>query len=818
MGLASALSTALTGLTAAETQIDTVGNNLANSQTVGFKESNISFTTQFLQSLGLGSQPTANSGGTNPRQTGLGTQVAEIAPNFTQGTIETSSSVSDVALQGDGFFIVQSSSGEPLYTRSGIFKTNSQNELVTVNGNRLLGYGIDEEFQLQTTEVVPLEVPVGSVRVAQATKNVILEGILSPTGDVADTAEVIDSTILGDASLPRPDTSAVLINAAPSPNEGVVSFSHNDGGGTHVEGDVYRYRFAYVDDAGSEATVSDERVITVQGADGQPNNTITLNNLPTLATNEYTQMRVYRTEPNGADFYRLSQVDLSVTTTLVDSDPNAIDLNEALDQSVLTGNYSYLISYADVNSETRPTQLPSSVNVAGGRIHLRDLPTPPVPGAGDSFPAYDRIRIYRNLATDASTYHLVDEIDPAVTTEYTDSTPDSVIALNAQADLDGPRISPNTLLTDVLIRDELNFENVFQEGTLSFSSRKGGRALETQEFEITDTSTVQELIDFMRVTTGVQRAADDASNPIPNSLNTIPGDTSTLAPGATITSNGEIRLVSNNGVDNAVTIGLSAFTIVTPTGEILTPNLGFSSTQEGEGQSAVADFLVYDSLGIPLNVRVTAVMETRSGTATTYRWFADSQDNDPLMGVQLAVGTGLVTFDGLGNFINSSNTQVSVDRRNVPSATPLDFNLDFSSISGLENESSTLAASRQDGSSAGTLSSFTIGEDGVVRGAFSNGVSRTLGQIRLARFSNPAGLEQRGQNMFGLGANSGLPVEGNPGENGIATLVAGAVELSNTDIGGNLIDLVLATTQYRGNTRVITAAQQLLEELLNLRR
>jgi len=818
MGLASALSTALTGLTAAETQIDVVGNNLANSQTVGFKESNISFTTQFLQTIGLGSQPTSNTGGTNPRQTGLGTQVAEVAPIFTQGTIQTSSSVSDIALQGNGFFVVESSTGEPLYTRSGIFKTNSQNELVTVNGNRLLGYGVDDEFQLQTSELVPLEVPVGTVRVAQATKNVVLEGILPPTGDVADTAEVIDSAILGDASLPRPDTSASVINPAPAPNEAIVNFVPSDSGGSLVEGDVYRYRFVYVDDAGSEATVSDERTFTIPAGDGLPNNSVTLSNLPTLSSNEYNQLRIYRTEANGQNFYRLGDVDLTASTTFVDTDPNGINLTQPLDQSVLTGNYSYLITFANANGETRPTQLPSSVNVANGRVHLRDLPVPAVPGPDDSFPAYDRVKIYRNLSTDSSTYYFVVEIDPSITTEFTDSSPDSIITQNTPADLDGPRINPNTLLTDVLVRDELNFDNLFVEGTLKFSGRKGGRALETQNFEITSTSTVQELMDFIRVTTGIQRAAYDPSNPIPNSVNSIPGDSSTLTPGATITSDGRIRFVSNNGVENAVSIGLSAFTIDTPDGAVFTPNLGFGTTQEAKGQSAVADFLVFDSLGIPLNVRLTAAMETRTGTATTYRWFADSSDNDPLTGVKLAVGTGLVTFDGVGNFVSASNTQVSIDRRNTPSATPLDFNLDFTSISGLENDNASLAASRQDGSSAGTLSSFTIGEDGEIRGAFSNGVSRTLGQIRLTRFSNPAGLEQRGQNMFALGANSGLPVEGNPGENGIATLVAGAVELSNTDIGGNLIDLVLATTQYRGNTRVITAAQQLLEELLNLRR
>jgi flagellar hook protein FlgE len=148
----------------------------------------------------------------------------------------------------------------------------------------------------------------------------------------------------------------------------------------------------------------------------------------------------------------------------------------------------------------------------------------------------------------------------------------------------------------------------------------------------------------------------------------------------------------------------------------------------------------------------------------------------------------------------------------------LNFVLDFSSVSGLEDPTASLAATRQDGSAPGTLTNFSIGEDGVVRGQFSNGKLRQLGQIRLARFANPAGLQQQGVNLFTEGANSGLAIQANPGENGTATMIAGAVELSNTDIGANLIDLILATSQYRGNSRVITAAQQLLDELLNLRR
>ncbi|MCL6482516.1 MAG: flagellar hook-basal body complex protein, partial [Firmicutes bacterium] len=205
MGLASALTTALTGMQAAETQVDVVGNNLANSQTIGFKASAALFATQFLQTQSLGSAPTATDGGTNPRQTGLGTRVAAISPDFSQGTIEISSSPSDLAIQGDGFFMVESSEGERLYTRNGVFKTNANNELVNLTGQRVLGYGVNNNYEIQRTTLVPLTIPLGTAATAQPTRNVFLQGTLSPSGAIADTAQVIQSAVLGDASIPRPD-------------------------------------------------------------------------------------------------------------------------------------------------------------------------------------------------------------------------------------------------------------------------------------------------------------------------------------------------------------------------------------------------------------------------------------------------------------------------------------------------------------------------------------------------------------------------------------------------------------------------------------
>jgi flagellar hook protein FlgE len=130
---------------------------------------------------------------------------------------------------------------------------------------------------------------------------------------------------------------------------------------------------------------------------------------------------------------------------------------------------------------------------------------------------------------------------------------------------------------------------------------------------------------------------------------------------------------------------------------------------------------------------------------------------------------------------------------------------------------SEINLNQQDGFAPGSLTSATITESGLIRGVFSNGAERSLGQIRMARFNNATGLVQDGDNVYSEGINSGSAIIGNPGDSGIGTLTSGAVELSNTDIGQNLIDLILASTQYRGGARVITTTQQLFDELLQLR-
>lgn len=817
MGLASALTTALTGLTAAETTIDVVGNNLANSNTVGFKASSAAFATQFLQTLALGAMPTDNTGGTNPRQLGLGTMVADITPNFNPGTIEVSSNPTDIAIQGDGFFIVEGQQNERLYTRNGIFKLNSENQLVTITGNRVLGYGIDDNFQVQRTELEAITIPIGSEAVAKATENVYLEGTLSPTGDLSTTASRIQTPVLGDGRYSRPETQ-LTPGYSPEPSvSGTLLSSQFTGSGGLIAGTTYEYRIVFAHGqyipgppsdppAMSEGMYSSILTRTVGAGD----DSLMLTNLPSDPTGNYDYIRIYRRVAGETQFKYVDEVAMG-TASYLDEKADA-DLGPAMDTTLLSGNFTYYVAFEKDGRISRPSPVSDPINILNGRVVLKDLPT------GDPAEWNNRY-IYRLSPTDTQ-YHLVTVVsgvsDPNVV--LTDSVSDEELLTKPVLDMDGPKIIPSTKLVDVLRRDGTSYEHVFQEGILDFAGMKGGRTLATKSLVITSTTTVQDLIDFMVNAMGIQLPTDDSSNPIPKSPPPDPPAAPQTSPGGLVSVDGRIILTGNNGRDNDIDIGMSGMLMRFSDGVTSTINLPWTTIQEAVGESAVTDFLVYDSLGIPIQVRLTMVLESRDSTKTVYRWFADSPDNDPLTGSEISVGTGLIYFDGEGNFISATNDKISIERRHVSARSPLEFSLDFSKISGLAAKNSTLMVSRQDGSAPGVLTSFIVGEDGLIRGVFSNGVTRDLGQIILARFANPAGLVQRGQNLFAEGVNSGLPVIGNPGEQGIGTLVAGAVELSNTDIGGSLIDLILASSMYRGNTRVISTAQQMLDELLSLRR
>src|SRR5690606_30050876 len=140
------------------------------------------------------------------------------------------------------------------------------------------------------------------------------------------------------------------------------------------------------------------------------------------------------------------------------------------------------------------------------------------------------------------------------------------------------------------------------------------------------------------------------------------------------------------------------------------------------------------------------VLESIDATGARFRWIASSPQNAPDSGYDILVGSGVITTDGNGKFVSATDDRVAIHRGSSPANSPLEFELNFDQVTGLAEDENSLAAASQDGFPSGTLTSFIITESGRIQGVFSNGSSRDLGQLRMARFANNGGLQQVGDN------------------------------------------------------------------------
>ncbi|HTR65155.1 MAG TPA: flagellar hook protein FlgE [Terriglobales bacterium] len=169
----------LSGLTADSTALSAIANNLANQNTTGFKDVRVLFSDLFYQSLG-----TTGSG--DPVQVGAGTQVGSMPGTFTQGSVESTGVSTDVAIQGEGFFIVQQN-GVTSYTRAGNFSVDKNNFLVTEDGQQVLGYPAVNGVIDTGTAIAPLQLGAGSVSPPTPTSTVQAQANLNSGAALGDT-------------------------------------------------------------------------------------------------------------------------------------------------------------------------------------------------------------------------------------------------------------------------------------------------------------------------------------------------------------------------------------------------------------------------------------------------------------------------------------------------------------------------------------------------------------------------------------------------------------------------------------------------------
>lgn len=248
---------------------------------------------------------------------------------------------------------------------------------------------------------------------------------------------------------------------------------------------------------------------------------------------------------------------------------------------------------------------------------------------------------------------------------------------------------------------------------------------------------------------------------------------------------------NNSGVVNQA--GAIGNITLNPNTMIATPTttVTLDGNLPAEAGSASFDRVVkvYDSVGAPSNLTLTFVQQPGGWGVST---------------------DGGATIADSMKFTNGQLT--SPGKLNVAGKT-----LDVSQVTSYAGVSS-LTVSGQNGTPAGKLESFTLGNDGSLIGSFSNGTKQVLAKIALAKFTNPAGLEKAGGSSYVATANSGNVQLGAAGDPGIGTLAGGSLEMSNVDLSQEFTNLIVAQRGFQANARIITTSDEVLQELTQLKR
>jgi flagellar hook protein FlgE len=247
-------------------------------------------------------------------------------------------------------------------------------------------------------------------------------------------------------------------------------------------------------------------------------------------------------------------------------------------------------------------------------------------------------------------------------------------------------------------------------------------------------------------------------------------------------------------------------------------NLDATEAFPSAGVVHTATLGLYDSLGVLHSVPI----QFRRTSALEWSW---NVENSGLPG-STGTGSGTLTFDGdTGQLTGFTSAITNADGDAVinvvgsdGSTSPFPVAVDFSDVTMLASRSTaTLAA--QDGLAAGNLTSFKISANtGEIYGVYSNGLERVFGQLAMALFVNPSGLTRLGNNRYVQGLNSGDARIGAAGTGGRGKVTSGYTEGSNTDMSREFASMILAQRGFQANSRVITTSDEMLQELVNLKR
>ncbi|MDD4527225.1 MAG: flagellar hook-basal body complex protein [Candidatus Margulisbacteria bacterium] len=846
----------LAGLSNNQTALDVVGNNIANVNTVGYKSSKIEFTELLNQTIrGASSPQDSGRGGTNPIQVGLGVGTSAITVSHQQGNLQSTGIMSDLALQGSGFFILGDGEGQTFYTRAGSFNFDADGSLVHSSGMKAYGWmanvtgGIDRNSTIQA-----LSIPVGQTISANPSTEINyaynLDSRTYTLGTpVLATANSANVALVGGKFLGNEDDPLTLTVVEPTIKDvrgshaiSVYSETHT-GENSNLNGTTTLGAQIGVTDISSFRVVIDgeEKTINLSNGTASSINQLisAINSQLTGVTATLTGGKIELTRTvagDGKNIYvydkkttiddnfllnltstniAIGSVDATeskavwdylVTTGIIDS-AGALTADDAAISLISLNNVGG-VDYSDL-AVTVKTILKQLLN--GGYINSTNGIASKVFGGGGAnstewLPAAKTVGLKTGAGVlTASTVlgGLVNTNDLTVTANGKDYSFDISAAGISDTSKVADLISKfnNWALTQTTTTDEVPFYmGLNNKGNLfvTYTNANTLKPISIKDNVPADNNGIADLFFDDNIATTWE--GDDVATNQFNKISTPAhiNHTYTYAVDATTTN-----LSLNFGADDGSITGINGVTIDTNEAGFKTGNFIIQTVPATE---YITSTTVYDSLGAERTVTLTFTRED------------DNQWSYRASGSGGVAGGGTLNFDSKGKIVPGiigGGNNIIVP--GINGADQLEINPSFNTVTQFADRSS-LVHSSQDGYPNGSLSTYSISSDGTIIGIYSNGLNQNIGQIGVATFNNATGLLKSSDGMFVASNNSGEPQIGTANTGGRGTISAGTLEMSNVDIAKEFSNMIIYQRGFQANSKIITTGDEILQTLVNMKR
>lgn len=852
----------ISGMKSNQVKLDVIGNNISNLGTTGFKSSTVKFQDMLSQSIGDATSPSMNQGGVNSKQVGLGVQLSSIDTVMTQGTLQPTGRSLDLALDGGGFFMVSkgpaifgdntlevshkagahnissqsiiNSGSEMMFSRAGTFTLDEEGNLLTSDGYRVMGYSVtNDDNGMQPTGKIPNAVSVAGLDFrfgpgSQLNGYKVVIGKVGP-GTVTDAevdkgSKIIkihgdfskNSTITKEAieSVANKALSAAGISQRLNVSGSPVQF--NELGSNTIEGGS---------DATAPASVS-LMGVTFKFSEGSNLNgyTIKVGEIKSNSTNAVLDENA-KTITINSNFMDKG----AVTGQEIADAINAV-LNGKNMSVTAIGNPSIIPGLESTSKNGTDGSVPKAIEHGGNEII-----TFAQSNSQDSTGRFSELNGYKINIDDKANSINIDKSSKVITLSKTDLINKTKFQ-EALKNAGFKSIDVNVINTgDIPDNGSFTIGNEGKDKKAPDKINIGGFTIELPKGNDFNDYTFR-IVDIEASTLSAQA---NASNP---KVIEISGD---FLNGTVTADNLRDELKKLNNLTEIKVSGRAKIDLEAESSMID----GGAELKEPGAQEVFGMTIEFDA-GAALNGYKVVIGDTSPSTKTS----ANVDTKNKTIVINGDFVNGRVAGREIQNVINRSLKDKGIDQgvkilgnpntvdgtisEETSGGTPIQ-SLDQDGVVSFVDGAKEVKAYDEglktlkipdkvkDSASGEELAvkSFNIDKNGIINCILENGSVAAVGQIAMANFKNPEGLDKLGGNLYAQSANSGestiksgVGTRGDDNSKGYGDMLQGMIELSNVDLSEQFTDMITTTRAFQASGKIINTGDEILQDIINLKR